>query len=134
MEICPGKAFKPEQRDRETRRANESLAADHCCTVSKTDVRISILAISFRVLVYGHAQQICEAVIAMHYPESGVKGRITNGSQCPIITASPEEHGRLGPRRERGGHTMHRQRCGEDNTKLSSQFKFPGVYYSCPFA
>lgn len=27
----------------------------------------------------------------MHYPKSRVKGRITNGSQCHIITVSPEE-------------------------------------------
>lgn len=53
----------------ETRREKESLAADNSCTVNKTD--FSILSISFWCLVYGHAQHICEAVIAMHYPESG---------------------------------------------------------------
>lgn len=46
-------------------------------------------------LVYRHAQQICVAVIVMHYLVKAVKGRITNDKQCPIITASPEEHGRV---------------------------------------
>lgn len=53
MEICPEKAFKPEQGDVETSREKGSLAADNSCTVSKTNVRISSLAVSFWVLVYG---------------------------------------------------------------------------------
>lgn len=98
---------------------------DNSCTVSKTDVRISILAISFRVLVYRHAQQICEAVIAMHYPESAVKGRITNCSQWPIITAGPEEHRRVKLAQR---HHQRERRRRENNTK---QVKFTILIFRC---
>ena len=98
------------ERQGETRSEEESLAAVDSCTVSKTDVKISILAISFGVLVYRHAQQICEVVIAIHYPERGVKGGITNGRQCPIITASPEEHRRVKLAQRPNQRTQHGQK------------------------
>lgn len=58
-------------------------------------VELSARQISFWGLVYRHAQQIFEVVIVMHYLVKAGKGRITNGRQCPIITASPEEHRRV---------------------------------------
>lgn len=48
-----------------------------------------------RSRTWASPSQICETVIAIHYPENTVKGGITNGSQRPIIAASPEERGRV---------------------------------------
>lgn len=94
------------------RREKESLAPDNSCTVCKTGAGIRNLLVSFLVYVCGQTPQICEAVIATRYPENGVKGRITNGSQWPIITAGPEEHrrGRLAQTQQTG------QRPRQDNT------------------
>ncbi len=44
----------------------------------------------------------------MHYLVKAVKGRITNDKQCPIITASPEEHERVRlAQRHNTIHTIH---------------------------
>lgn len=78
-------------------------------------VELSARQISFWGLVYRHAQQIYEVVIVMHYLVKAVKGRITNGRQCPIITASPEEHRRVKLAQRHYQRFAHRKR-GERKT------------------
>lgn len=67
-------------------------------------VELSSKQFFFFGLVYRHTQT--EVVIIMHYLVKAVKGRITNGKQCPIITASPEEHRRV---RLAQGHNLNTQ-------------------------
>lgn len=113
--------------NRETRGTEELLAEDNSCTAHKSNLRMSSLAISSWLIIYWHAQQICGVVIAMHYPERRVKGRIANSRQCSIITASPEEHGRVKLARRTSWRTACRQRPRQE-TKEFIQVKF-----RCPF-
>lgn len=117
---------RPLSRSTETERWEGRRSPWHQITVvlsARPMLGIRILVISFLVLVYGHTLLICETVIAMHYPENRVKGRITNGSQCRIITASPEEH-----RRVKLAQRHNKQDKGRDET---IQVKFTILIFRC---
>lgn len=89
---------------RGTRRKEESLVADKSWAVSKAN----FILLGF---VYRHSQPISEDVIVMHYLVMAAKGRITNGRQCPIITASPEEHRRVKMAQRHNQNTQYTEIC-----------------------
>lgn len=85
-QLCPiCKCWRVAQRDKRERRILGSRWELSC----QQDVFHSLS------LVYWHAKQPCEVVIVLHYLVNAVTGRITNGKQSSIITASAEEHWRV---------------------------------------
>lgn len=63
----------------------------------------------------------------MHFLVKAVKGRLTNGRQCPIITASPEEHKRvkLAQRRNQNTQYTEHRMSGERKTHLAAVWVCP---------